>query len=194
MHQVFRGAARLAAVVGLAVSGGALVAVPPAIADIGSDMVHVCSGKSGTHDVALRIETTVPSTGTVGQPIQLGTIKIDVGLPPELVKEVSATSPSGAATPPATSVTPSSAPSPALGGVAEIQVAVHEPGGDRRAGWPAFALAAAPPRGDEAVHLTGSGWRRRWFPRRRAGSPGLPGRWTCRWCRVTRRRGRTRRD
>lgn len=157
MHRMFRGAARLAAVAGLAVSGGALVAVPPAIADIGSDMVHVCSGKSGTHDVALRIETTVPSTGTVGQPIQLGTIKIDVGLPPELVKEVSATSPSGAATPPATSVTPSSAPSPALGGVAEIQVAVHEPGGDRRAGWPAFALAAAPPRGDGAVHLTGSG-------------------------------------
>ncbi|MGW3766912.1 hypothetical protein [Actinomadura verrucosospora] len=157
MHQVFRGAARLAAVVGLAVGGGTLVAVPSAIADIGSDMELVCSGRSGTHELALRIETTVPSTGTVGQPIQLGTIKIDVSLPPELVKEVSATSPSGAATPPATSVTPSSAPSPALGGVAEIQVAVHEPGGDRRAGWPAFALAAAPPRGDGVVHLTGSG-------------------------------------
>ncbi|MFA1550691.1 hypothetical protein [Actinomadura chokoriensis] len=157
MHQVFRGAARIAAVVGLAVSGSALVAVPPAIADIGFDMGLVCSGKSGTHDVALRIETTVPSTGTVGQPIQLGTIKIDVDLPPELVKEVSAISPGGASTPPATSVTPSSAPSPALGGVAEIQVAVHGPSGDRRAGWPAFALTAAPPRGDGAVHLTGSG-------------------------------------
>lgn len=157
MHRMFRGVARIAAVVGLAVSGGALVAVPPAIADIGFDMGLVCSGRSGTHDVALRIETTVPSTGTVGQPIQLGTIKVDVGLPPELVRRVSATSPAGASTPPATSVAPSSTPSPALGGVAEIQVSVHGPSGDRRAGWPAFALAAAPPRGDGAVHLTGSG-------------------------------------
>ena len=157
MQRMFRGAARIAAVAGLAVSGGALVAVPPAIADIGSDMGLLCSGKSGTHDVALRIETTVPSTGTVGQPVQLGTIKIDVGLPPELVRRVSAASPAGASTPPATSVAPSPAPSPALGGVAEIQVAVRGPDGDRRAGWPAFALAAAPPRGDGAVHLTGSG-------------------------------------
>ncbi|MGW5412557.1 hypothetical protein [Actinomadura geliboluensis] len=155
MHQVFRGVARVAAVVGLAVSGGALVAVPPAIADIGFEMGLVCSGKSGTHDVALRIETTVPSTGSVGQPVQLGTIKIDIALPAELVKEVSAVSPSE--TPPVTSVTPSTAPSPALGGVAEIQAAVREPGGTRRAGWPAFALAAAPSGGDGAVHLTGSG-------------------------------------
>ncbi|MEU8804643.1 hypothetical protein [Spirillospora sp. NPDC048819] len=157
MHQVFRGAARIAAVVGLTVGGGALVAVPPAIADIGSDMGLVCSGKSGTHEVALRIETSAPSSGTVGQPIQLGTIKIDVGLSPELVKEVSATSPGGASTSPVTGVTPLSATSPALGGVAEIQVAVREQGGDRRGGWPAFALAAAPPRGDGVVHLTGSG-------------------------------------
>ena len=99
MQRMFRGAARIAAVAGLAVSGGALVAVPPAIADIGSDMGLLCSGKSGTHDVALRIETTVPSTGTVGQPVQLGTIRIDVGLPPELVRRVSAASPAGAPDP-----------------------------------------------------------------------------------------------
>ncbi|TDC41917.1 hypothetical protein E1281_36855 [Actinomadura sp. KC345] len=157
MHQVFKGVARIAAIAALTVSGGALVAVPPAIADIGADIEFVCSGKAGTHEVALRIDTTVPTSGTVGQPIQLGTIKIDVALPSGLVKEVGASSPSGASSPPVTGVAPSSAPSPALGGVAEIKVAVREPGGDRRGGWPAFALAAAPPRGDEAVHLTGSG-------------------------------------
>ncbi|MFG2248467.1 hypothetical protein [Spirillospora sp. NPDC048823] len=157
MHQVFRGVARIAAIAALTVSGGALVAVPAAMADLGADMGLVCSGKAGTHKVTLRIETTVPSSGAVGQPIQLGTIKVDVGLPPELLKEVSATSPNGASTPPVTGLAPSPAASTAIGGVAEIQVAVHEPGGDRRGGWPAFALAAAPARGDGAVHLTGSG-------------------------------------
>lgn len=157
MHQMFRGAARIAAITALTVSGGALVAVPPAFANIGAEMGLVCSGEAGTHEVAVRIDTTVPSSGTVGQPIQLGTIKIDVALPPGLVKEVGASSPSGASTPPVTGVTPSSAPSPSLGGVAEIEVAVREPGGDRRGGWPTFALAAAPPQGDGAVHLTGSG-------------------------------------
>ncbi|MEV3922546.1 DUF6801 domain-containing protein [Actinomadura coerulea] len=157
MHRMFRGVARIAALTALAVSGGALVAVPPAIADIGADLGLVCSGKAGTYDVALRIDTTVPSSGTVGQPVQMGTIKIDVGLPPELVKAIGASSPAGASTPPVTGAAPSSAPSPALGGVAEIEVAVRQPGVERRGGWPAFALASAPPRGDGAVHLTGSG-------------------------------------
>ncbi|MBB4777521.1 hypothetical protein [Actinomadura livida] len=134
-----------------------MVAVPPAIADIGADIGLVCSGKAGTHQVALRIDSTVPTSGTVGQPVQLGTIKVDVSLPPELVKEVEPAPSVEASAPPVTGVTPSSATAPALGGVAEIQVAVRGLGGDRRGGWPAFALAAAPPRGDGAVHLTGSG-------------------------------------
>ncbi|TDB96071.1 hypothetical protein [Actinomadura sp. 7K534] len=157
MHRMFRGAARTAAIAALIVSSGALVAVPPAIADIGADIGLVCSGKAGTHQVALRIDSTIPSSGAVGQPVQLGTIKVDVSLPPELVKEVEPAPSVEASAPPVTGVTPSSAAAPALGGVAEIQVAVRGPGGDRRGGWPAFALAAAPPRGDGAVHLTGSG-------------------------------------
>ncbi|MFG1854249.1 hypothetical protein ACGFJT_20615 [Actinomadura geliboluensis] len=158
MHQMFRGVARFAAIAALTVGGGVLVAVPPAIADIGAEMQLACSGKAGTYKVPLRIETTVPSSGTVGQAVQMGTIKIDVGLPSELVKAVGAGAPAGAPTPPVTSVTPSSAPPPTLEGVAEIEVAVREAGGDRRGGWPAFALAAAPSRtDDETVHLTGSG-------------------------------------
>ncbi|MEU8343479.1 hypothetical protein AB0C74_17415 [Spirillospora sp. NPDC048832] len=158
MHQMFRGVARFAAIAALTVGGGVLVAVPPAIADIGAEMQLACSGKAGTYKVPLRIETTVPSSGTVGQAVQMGTIKIDVGLPSELVKAVGAGAPAGAPTQPVTSITPSSAPPPALEGVAEIEVAVREAGGDRRVGWPAFALAAALPRGDDGtVHLTGSG-------------------------------------
>ncbi|MFG2016342.1 hypothetical protein [Actinomadura geliboluensis] len=157
MRQVFRSVARVGAVAALVAGGGALVAIPPAMADVGVDLGLVCSGKAETHEVALRITTSVPASGTVGQPVQLGTIKIDVGLPPELVKEASATSPSKASAPPVTGVAPSSTPSPALRGVAEVKVAVREPAGDRKGGWPAFALAATPPDDDGTVHLTGSG-------------------------------------
>ncbi|MFS2293946.1 MAG: hypothetical protein FWJ90_14800 [Actinomadura sp.] len=157
MHRMFRGAARIAALAALTVSSGVLVAVPPAIADIGADIGLVCSGKAGTHDVNLRIDSAVPTSGAVGQPVQLGTVKVDVSLPPELVKEVEPAPSAEASAPPVTGVTPSAETAPPLGGVAEIQVAVRGPDGERRGGWPAFALAAAPPRGDGIVHLTGSG-------------------------------------
>lgn len=157
MHRMFRSVARVTAVAAIAVGSGAVVAMPPALADIGADMRLVCSGGAGTHEVGLRIETTVPASGTVGQPIQPGTIRIDVGLPPDLVEEVQTSSPDGASAPPVTGVTPTSTPSPDLGGVAEVGVSVREPGQDRSGGWPVFALAAAPPSGDGAVHLTGSG-------------------------------------
>ncbi|MFB4306453.1 hypothetical protein [Actinomadura sp. GTD37] len=157
MHRLFRSAARIAALTVVIVGGGTVAAVPPAIADIGADMRLVCSGESGTYKLGLRIETTAPSSGTVGQPIQLGTVKIDVGVPAELVTKVQAGSPGGPSASPVTSVMPSSIAPPALSGVAEMQVAVRTPDRIQDSGWPAFALAAAPPNGDAIVHLTGSG-------------------------------------
>ncbi|MEU5991365.1 hypothetical protein ABZ806_20550 [Spirillospora sp. NPDC047418] len=157
MHRLFRNAARVAALAIVIVGSGAVAAIPPAIADIGADMRLVCSDESGAHQVGLRIETTAPSSGIAGQPIQLGTVKVDVALPPELVKVVRTDSLGGSAAPPMTSATPSPTAPPALSGVAEMRVAIHEPGRDQHAGWPAFALATAPSRGDGVVHLTGSG-------------------------------------
>ncbi|QKW38625.1 hypothetical protein HUT06_35225 [Actinomadura sp. NAK00032] len=157
MQRMSRTVARIAAVAIVAVGGGALTAVPPAMADIGADVRLTCSGKSGTHEVRLRVDSNVPSTATVGQPVQLGTIKVDVTVPAELVKGVLATAPGGAPAPPVTGAPSTDAPSPAIGGVAEMQVALRQPGGDGRGGWPAFALAATSARDGGNVHLTGSG-------------------------------------
>lgn len=157
MHRLFRNAARIGALTAVIVGGGTVATIPSAMADIGADIGLVCSGTSGTHKVRLRIETTAPSSGTVGQPVQLGTVKIDVGVPAELASKVRAGSPGGPSASPVTSVTPSSTAPPALSGVAEIQVAVRAPDRVQDSGWPAFALAAAPSYGDGIVHLTGSG-------------------------------------
>ncbi len=157
MHRLFRNAARIAAFTVVIVGGGTVATIPPAIADIGADMLLVCSGKSGTHKVGLRIETTAPSSGTVGQSIQLGTVKIDIGVPAELAAKVRAGSPGESSIPPVTSVSPSSAAPPELSGVAEIQVGIRDSERVQDGGWPAFALASAPSRGDGLVHLTGSG-------------------------------------
>jgi hypothetical protein len=157
MHRLFRNVARIAAFTVVIVGGGAVAAIPPAMADIGADMRLVCSGKSGTYKVGLRVETTAPSSGTVGQPIQLGTVKIDVGVPAELVTKVQADSPGGPSATPVTGVASSPTDPPALSGVAEIGVAIRESDRVQDGGWPVFALAGAPSRGDEIVHLTGSG-------------------------------------
>ncbi|GAA1851506.1 DUF6801 domain-containing protein [Actinomadura bangladeshensis] len=153
MHLMPRTAARVVAIAAVIVSSGTVIAVPPAVADIGTDMRFVCAGETGTHTVGLRIESSVPSSGSVGEPVQLGTIRVEVDLPAELVDQVRVESP----IPPVTGATTSSRPSPALGGVAQIRVDVRDDSGERHAGWPAFALAAVPLRGDGTVHLTGSG-------------------------------------
>lgn len=154
MHSMPRNVARIAAIAAIAVGGGAVVAVPSAVADIGADMRFECAGEAGTHTVGLRIETSAPSSGAVGRPVQLGTIKVGVDIPAELAKEVQAKSPGEASAPPkAAGVAPSST----IGGVAEVPVTLREPGRDRQGGWPAFALAAEPSSGDGSVHLTGSG-------------------------------------
>ncbi|CNE85197.1 Uncharacterised protein [Mycobacterium tuberculosis] len=154
MHSMPRNVARIAAIAAIAVGSGAVVAVPSAVADIGADMRFECAGEAGTHTVGLRIETSAPSSGAVGRPVQLGTIKVGVDIPAELAKEVQAKSPGEASAPPkAAGVAPSST----IGGVAEVPVTLREPGRDRRGGWPAFALAAEPSPGDGSVHLTGSG-------------------------------------
>ncbi|MFA1540117.1 hypothetical protein [Actinomadura monticuli] len=151
-----RSVVRVVAITAIAVSSGAVVAVPPAMADIGADMRFVCDGATGTREVGLRIQAGAPTSGNVGEPLQLGTIKVDVGIPAALADEVAAKSPGEASAPPVTGVAP--APSPAIAGVAQIQVAVDGPGREQQgSGWPAFALAATPSREDGTVHLTGSG-------------------------------------
>lgn len=153
MHPMSRNVARVAAIAAVTVSSGALVAVPPAVADIGADMTFVCTGEAGTHEVGLRVETSVPTSGAVGEPVQPGTVRVDVGIPAELVDEAIGDSPGGAPTPPVTGVEPS----PAIAGMAQLRVAVQDAGRMRGGGWPAFALAATPSREDGTVHLTGSG-------------------------------------
>lgn len=157
MYPMFKNVARIVAVAAVTVGSGVMAVTPPALADIGADMRFVCSGESGTHQVDLRIRTNAPSSGAVGQPIQLGTIRIDVAVPEGLVNEALAKSLGRTSKPPVTSVAPSPAASPAVEGVAEMKVAISEPGRDRRGGWPAFALAGTSERNGGAVHLTGSG-------------------------------------
>jgi hypothetical protein len=157
MHLMPRSAARIAAIAAVIVSSGALVAVPPAIADIGADMRFLCASEAGTHQVGLRIESNTPSSGSVGEPVQLGTIRIDVDLPAELVDEVRAKSPSAAPASTVTGEPSASAPSPALAGVAQMRVGVRDDSGVRNGGWPAFALAAVPSPSDGTMRLTGSG-------------------------------------
>lgn len=154
MHPMSRNVARVAAIAAVTVSSGALVAVPPAVADIGADMTFVCTGEAGTHEVGLRVETSVPTSGAVGEPVQPGTVRVDVGVPAELVDEAIGKSPDDESpAPPVTGVEPT----PAIAGVAQIRVAVRDSGRMRGGGWPAFALAAAPTREDGVVHLNGSG-------------------------------------
>ncbi|MFF4242628.1 hypothetical protein ACFYYL_42760, partial [Actinomadura geliboluensis] len=150
-----RSVARVAAILVIAVGSGAVVAVPPAMADIGADMRFVCDGATGTREVGLRIQAGAPTSGNVGEPLQLGTIKVDVGIPAALADEVAAKALGETSAPPVTGVAP--APAPAIAGVAQMRVAVDGPGRAQGSGWPAFALAAAPSSEDGTVHLTGSG-------------------------------------
>src|SRR5690606_36645510 len=120
-----RNVARVAAIAAVTVSSGALVAVPPAVADIGADMTFVCTGEAGTHEVGLRVETSVPTSGAVGEPVQPGTVRVDVGVPAELVDEAIGKSPvDESPAPPVRGVEPT----PAIEGVAQIRVAVRDSG------------------------------------------------------------------
>src|SRR5690606_25185219 len=150
MHPMSRNVARVAAIAAVTVSSGALVAVPPAVADIGADMTFVCTGEAGTHAVGLRVETSVPTSGAVGEPVQPGTVRVDVGVPAALVDGATGAPPDEASPgPPVRGVEPP----PAVAGVAQFRVAVRDSGRMRGGGWPAFALAAAPTGEDGVVHL-----------------------------------------
>ena len=153
MHPMPRNVARVAAIAAVVVSGGAVVAVPPAVADIGAAMRFVCTGETSAHEVEVRVRSSAPASGVVGAPLQLGTVKVDVGIPSELADEVMEDSPGGASAPPMTGIQSSAE----IAGVAQIKVAVDDAGRAREGGWPAFALAAAPSREGGTVNLTGSG-------------------------------------
>ncbi|TDC63374.1 hypothetical protein E1200_22470 [Actinomadura sp. GC306] len=172
MHPIPRSAARIAAMTALTVSSGALVAVPSAMADIGAEMRFVCAGQAGTHEVGLRVDSSVPATGMVGEPIQPGTVRVEVGVPAELVDEVVGKSPDESSAPPVTGV----ADAPAISGVAQVGVAVQDAVQERGGGWPAFALAAAPSRGEDGtVQLTGSGVAPPVVPQSRGGLSWVAG-------------------
>ncbi|WP_329522089.1 hypothetical protein [Spirillospora sp. NBC_01491] len=127
----------------------------PAAADIGAEMRFSCTTSSGTQDVTLHVGAIAPAAGTVGEPLQVGTVSLSLDVPASLLSAVLGSPSRGSSSTPIDQ----DAAVGEIGGSAQLDVRVEQGGRTLRAGWPTFALAAQSARSDGAgvTRLVGTG-------------------------------------
>ncbi|MBO2447968.1 hypothetical protein J4573_12765 [Actinomadura barringtoniae] len=158
----WRNVAWTAALAGLAIGTGLVVAVPPAIADIKADLPYVCTTSSATHEIRLRLSASMPTRGTVGRAISLGRLRMSVVLPAEMAADLAGSAAGGGRSSSAPGADGSSgpgAPSPDLTMTARLGITALQDGQAMAIAWPSFALngANASDGARQKVPLAGSG-------------------------------------